>query len=107
MHDEPISKQLLLPRVGLIWSFVAITLAAILIALVRELDRGAALISAIVLTLAWIAVLFAMFSVLFLVTYSLGLLEDLLAPQQDDVLSPFADDRLPEQIVPPLKTDAQ
>ena len=106
MHEEPVEKQLLLPRVGLIWSFVALTASAVLIALVREVDRGAALVSAIVVTVAWMAVLFAMFSSLFLITYALGLLEDLLAPERDDILSPFADDRLPEQIVPPLKSDA-
>ena len=107
MQDELREKQLLLPRVRLIWSFVALTAAAVLIALVRELDRGAALISAIVITVAWLAVVFAMFAILFLITYGLGLLEDLLAPEQDDVLSPFADDRLPDQVIPPLKTDAQ
>ena len=106
MQDESPGKQPLLPRVRLIWSFAALTASAVLIALVREVDQGAALITAIVATFAWLSILFAMFSVLFLVTYTLGLLENLLAPPQDDVLSPFASDRPPEQIVPPSKTDA-
>lgn len=106
MQDDPAGKQPLFPRIRLIWSFVAVTAAAVLIALVREVDQSAALISAIVGTLAWLTILFALFSLLFLVTYALGLLENLLAPPQDDVLSPFADDRLPEQIVPPIKSDS-
>ncbi|MGN6134834.1 MAG: hypothetical protein ACTHOU_10055 [Aureliella sp.] len=106
MLDEATGSQPLLPRVRLIWSFVALTAAAVLIALVRQVDQGAALVTALVVTTAWLTVLFVMFSLLFLVTYALGLLENLLAPPQDDVLSPFANDRLPEQVVPPAKTDA-
>ena len=106
MVDEPLAKQPLLPRVRLIWSFVAVTAAAILIALVREVEQGPALVTAIIVIVAWLAVLFAIFSLLFLITYALGLLENLLAPPPDDVLSPFASDRKPDQIVPPLKTDA-
>lgn len=100
-------RQPLLPQVRLMWVFVAVTGAAVLIALVRLADQGFALVSAIVAIAAWLGLLFGMFSILFLVTYALGLLETLLAPPQEEVLSPFASQRLPEQIVVPLKTDAQ
>jgi hypothetical protein len=106
MQDEPSGTQPLLPRVRLIWSFVAVTAAAVLIALVRQVDQGHALVIAIVTTLAWLALLFTLFSLMFFISYALGVLEKLLAPPQDDVLSPFAGDRKPEQIVPPLKSDA-
>ncbi|MGN6546255.1 MAG: hypothetical protein ACTHK7_14470, partial [Aureliella sp.] len=81
--------------------------SAVLIALVRMADQGAALVSAIVALSAWLGLLFAMFSVLFLITYALGVLENLLAAPQEEVLSPFAGERLPEQIVVPRKLDAQ
>ena len=101
------ARQPLLPQIRLKWTFAAVTAAALLIALVRMADQDAALISAIVATVMWLALLFGMFCVLFLFTYALGLLENLLAPPQEEVLSPFATERLPEQIVVPSKSDAQ
>ncbi|MCC6508852.1 MAG: hypothetical protein IT423_07080 [Pirellulaceae bacterium] len=100
-------RQPFLPRTRLIWSFVAVTAAAVLIMLVRWADQGVALIAALVAIAAWVAGLFAMFSLLFLITYFLGVLENLLAPPENEVLSPFAQDRLPEQIVAPNKVDVQ
>lgn len=102
---QPIVVQPLLPRVKLVWSFVAITAAAVLISLVRWAGEGQALVLAIVASLTWMAGLFACFSILFLITYALGILETLLAPPETEVLSPFAQDRLPEQIVAPLHVD--
>ena len=105
MSTDNSSSQPLLPRVKLIWSFVAITAAAVLISLVQWAGEGHALIMAIVTLAAWLGGLFACFSILFLITYTLGILETLLVPPQQDVLSPFAGDRLPEQIVAPLHVD--
>jgi hypothetical protein len=102
-----VERQPLLPQIRLKWTFAAVTAAAVLTALVRMADQDAALVSAIVAIAAWVAALFSMFGVLFLITYALGALENLLAPPQDEVLSPFAGERLPEQIVVPAKTDAQ
>lgn len=102
-----VERQPLLPQMRLKWSFAAVTAAAVLIALVRMADQDAALISAIVGVAGWLALLFGMFCVLFLVTYAMGVLETLLAPPHDEVLSPFANERLPEQIVVPPNTDAQ
>lgn len=102
---QPIRVQPLLPRVKLIWSFVAITATAVLISLVRWAGEGQALVVAIVAIVCWMAGLFACFSILFLLTYALGLLETLLAPPEQEVLSPFAQDRLPEQIVSPQHVD--
>ena len=103
--EPPLVAQPLLPRVKLIWSFVAITAAALLISLVRWAGEGQALVVAIIAILAWMACLFACFSILFLMTYAFGILETLLAPPEPSVLSPFAQDRLPEQIVTPLHVD--
>lgn len=102
---EPLVVQPLLPRVKLVWSFVAITASAVLISLVRWAGEGQALITAIVATLTWMAGLFACFCLLFLLTYTLGILETLLAPPEHEVLSPFAQDRLPAQIVTPQHVD--
>ena len=100
-------RQPLLPQMRLKWAFVVLTAAAVLIALVRMADQGTALVSAIVAIAGWLVLLFGMFSILFLITYALGLLENLLAPAQDEILSPFAGERLPEQVVVPPKMDAQ
>ncbi len=102
---QPLAAQPLLPRVKLIWSFAAITAAAVLISLVQWAGEGHALIVAIVSLSAWMGGLFACFSILFLITYALGILETLLAPPQHQVLSPFAGDRLPEQVIAPLHVD--
>lgn len=102
---QPLPVQPLLPRVKLIWSFVAITATAVLISLVRWAGEGQSLVTAIVAIVSWMAGLFACFSILFLLTYTLGLLETLLAPPEQEVLSPFAQDRLPEQIVSPQHVD--
>ena len=106
MREDAETRQPFLPRVPLIWSFVAVTAAALLIALVRAADQGTALITAVVCTVAWCGLLFGLFSVLFLITYGLGLPEELLAGPTVEVQSPFAIDRLPEQIVVPPKSDA-
>lgn len=102
---QPLAVQPLLPRVKLIWSFVAITAAAILLSLVQWAGEGHALIVALLALAAWLGGLFACFSILFLITYALGILETLLVPPEQEVLSPFASDRLPEQLVAPLHVD--
>lgn len=102
---RPLGAQPLLPRVKLIWSFAAITAAAVLISLVRWAGEGQALLVAIIATLTWMAALFGCFCIMFLVTYTMGVLETLLAPPEHEVLSPFASDRLPDQIVTPQHVD--
>jgi hypothetical protein len=104
---EVSKTQPLLPQVRLIWSFVAVTLAAVLLALVRAADQSTALISAVVGISLWIGLVFFMFSVLFLITWALGVLENLLASPEVEVMSPFAVDRLPDQIVVPNTSEAQ
>lgn len=104
---EGIDHQPLLPQMRLIWTFVAVTASALLIALVRFADQGAAMVAATVSVLAWLAILFGAFAVLFAITYVFGVLETIIAPPEPEVLSPFASDRLPDQIIAPLKVDAQ
>lgn len=105
VDGRPTAAQPLFPRVKLIWSFAALTGAAILISLVRWAGEGQALILAIVSIVGWLVGMFLCFSLLFIITYSLGILETLMAPPEHEVLSPFAADRLPEQIVAPIKVD--
>ncbi len=102
---QPAAVQRLLPQFRLVWSFVAVTAAALLLTLVRWAGEERALLWAIVMTLLWVAMVFASFKLLFVITYFLGLLETLLAPPEVEVLSPFAQDRLPEQVVSPLHVD--
>jgi hypothetical protein len=105
LAETPAAPQPLLPQIRLIWSLVAMTVAAVMIMLVRWAEQGQALIIAIVAIACWLAALFALFGTLFLITYALGLLETLLAPPELEVLSPFASDRLPDQVVAPQHVD--
>ncbi len=101
--DTP--KPLLVPQVRILWTFALVTASAVLIMMVRWAQQGQALIVALVGILIWLAVVFAMFACLFLITYALGWLENLLAPPEPEILSPFATDRLPEQVVEPINAD--
>lgn len=106
-NGEEVASQPLLPQLRLIWSFIAVTAAAVLITLVRLADEGVAMVAAIMSVITWLAILFGAFCVLFLITYALGALENILAPPEQPVLSPFAKDRMPDQIIEPIKVDAQ
>lgn len=107
MPDEPASNQKLLPRVGMIWFFVAVTAFAALIMIVRAADQGGALLRGSLAMLVWSVVLAGLYALFFLFAYTVGWLEKLVAPVEVQPKSPFAKDALPEQQVQPMRVDAQ
>ncbi len=104
MSFEEDVPQPFLPRVRMIWLFVAITVVAIALGIVQAADQGQALAAAFVFT-GMFVFLFAFFAgISFLFSYSLGFVEKNFG-ESKLVSSPFADGRLPEQQVPPTPTE--
>ena len=96
--------QPFLPRVRMIWLFVAITVVAIALGVIQAADQGQAFAAAAVFTGIFL-LLFAAFSgASFLVSYELGFVEKNFG-QATETSSPFAEGRLPEQLVPPSPTE--
>ncbi len=65
LSGQPLTAQPLLPRVKLIWSFVAVTAVALLISIVRWAGEGQALVAAVLALLLWLFFLFTLFSFFF------------------------------------------
>lgn len=97
--DEDL-PQPFLPRVKMIWLFVAITVVAIALGIIQSADQGQAFAAALVFTCVFV-ILFAVFSGMsFLVSFLFGSVEKNLG-ESTLTSSPFADGRLPEQVIPP------
>jgi ABC-type dipeptide/oligopeptide/nickel transport system permease component len=104
MPFEEEVPQPFLPRVRMIWLFVAITVVAIALGIIQAADQGHAFAAALVFTCVFLF-LFAMFSgASFLVSYFFGFAEKNLGASTVTE-SPFADGRLPDQQIPPSPTE--
>ena len=104
MAYEEALPQPFLPRVRMIWLFVAITVVAIALGIIRAADQGQALAAALVFTCVFLC-LFAMFSgASFLVSYVFGFVEKNLG-ESTLTSSPFVDGRLPDQLIPPTPSE--
>lgn len=100
MSFEEDVAQPFLPRVRMIWLFIAITVVAIALGIIQAADQGQALAAALVFSCAFIF-LFALFSASsFLVSYTFGFVEKNFGASTV-ASSPFADGQLPEQLIPP------
>jgi hypothetical protein len=98
------TQQPWLPRVRMIWYFVAVAVVAFALGIIQAADQGQALAAAFVFTILFIAV-FALFaSGCFLFTYFFGFLEKTLG-DAPTLANPFADGQLPDQLVPPRPTE--
>ncbi len=97
-------SQPFLPRVRMIWLFIAITVVAIALGIIQAADQGQALAAALVFTGVFVFI-FALFCGLsFAFSYLFGFVEKNFG-QSTVTASPFADGRLPEQILPPSSTE--
>ncbi len=97
-------SQPFLPRVRMIWLFVAITVVAIALGVIRAADQGQALAAALVFTGVFLF-LFAAFSGLsFMFSYFFGFVEKNFG-ESTVTSSPFAEGRLPDQILPPSQSE--
>ncbi len=104
MSFEEDVPQPFLPRVRMIWLFVAITVVAIALGIIQAADQGQAFAAALVFTCVFIF-LFALFSgTSFLISYLFGFVEKNMG-EATMTSSPFADGRLPEQMIPPTPSE--
>ena len=104
MSFEENVPQPFLPRVRMIWLFVAITVVAIALGIIQAADQGQAFAAALVFTCVFIF-LFAFFSgASFVVSYMFGFVEKNLG-ESTLTSSPFADGRLPDQVIPPTPSE--
>jgi hypothetical protein len=93
-------------QISLRMIFAITTMVAVLIACFQNLPRGT-IISALMAMLAMSMVTFAFFAIAFIVMLPFAHLSKYLDDQSDEGNSPFAQDRLPTQIVPPIDRGAE
>lgn len=90
----------MLPRITLGFLFLLTTLGALLAAVARAADQGAALAVAAISAIGFVVVCFATFSALFFVCRFVAFLKGDHVPDTS-AGSPFSDGQLPPQILPP------
>lgn len=104
MLDETPSQPFL-PRVRMVWFFVVVTAVAVALTTIRATDQQAAFRSALIFAGLFVLLVGMLFSVCFLVAYSMGSLERAIVGKDQRPTSPFSDGSLPPQIVPPKRVD--
>lgn len=97
-------QQPLLPRFGMIWFFIIVTLVAIALGIIRSAEQGQALAAAMVFTCFFVLLLCFLASGCFLVAYLFGAMGKAVAGEEQQPKSPFANS-LPEQIIAPRTVD--
>lgn len=103
LDEQPV--QPLLPQVRMVWFFVAVTAVALVLAAMRTLGQGAALMAAAMTVGLFVVMLAMMFAGCFLLAYFLGVTERAIVGRNELPASPFSDGSLPEQILPPYRVD--
>ena len=105
MLDDP-KPQPFLPRIGMIWFFIAVTIVAIALGVVRAAEQGRSLAAAMVFTVIFVGLCAMLSAACFLTAFLLGALEKAIVGPQESPANPFSDGSLPEQIVPPNPADS-
>ena len=109
MNDLTTETQPWFPKIRLMWLFVLISFAALLMFLIRSADQRGELVFALIYSVVFLVVFVAMLSFFygmsFLLAYSLGKFERKLSDSAVVTSSPFADGQLPDQIVPPRPSE--
>lgn len=100
---EPVLRSRLLPKISFRVIFAVTALAAVVASLARAAGEGGPLARALLVALAFPAFCFTLFAVLFLIGWAVALLA---FRGHDDTLqgSPFAEDQLPPQLLPPRES---
>ncbi|MGI9474191.1 MAG: hypothetical protein ACR2NZ_21805 [Rubripirellula sp.] len=97
---EPVLKSRLLPRVSFRFMLLMTTLAAVIAAVAKVAGEGDAFAYAVIVGVSFLGACFALFALLFLLTWSVSSLW--YRDSFDTHLgNPFADGQLPPQILPP------
>ncbi len=106
MHqDEHNIKQPFLPRVGMIWFFITVSMVAIALGIIRAAEQGRALAAAIVVAGVFAVAVSLMSGLCFFVAFLFGASEKRLSASPEEAASPFANYPMPEQIIPPRAVD--
>ena len=103
-QPEP-EKQPFLPRFGMIWFFIVVTLVAIAIGIIQAADQGRAMAAALVFSGVFVLCMILFSSTCFLVAYAFGGIEKAVVQEDLKPKSPFAHDTIPEQIIPPRPSE--
>lgn len=103
-QSEP-EKQPFLPRFGMIWFFIIVTLVAIAIGVIQAADQGRSMAAAIVFSGVFILTILLSSAACFFVAYVFGAIEKTVVQEDRKTKSPFAHDTLPEQIIPPRPSE--
>jgi ABC-type microcin C transport system permease subunit YejB len=105
MIDEP-QPQPLLPRVGMSWFFIVVTMVAIALGVARAAEHGQSLQAATVVTLIFVGFYSVLATLCFLAAFMLGAMEKAFTDKRETPANPFSDGSLPEQIVPPKNVES-
>ena len=97
---EPVLRSRLLPRISFRLLFALTALAALVAALARAAGEGGPLARALLLAVGFLIFCFTLFAVLFLVGWAIACLT-VRAKDTAPPGSPFAEDQLPPQMLPP------
>jgi hypothetical protein len=93
-------------QISLRMIFALTTILAVVIACFQNLPSGV-IVSAFMAMLTMLIVTFSLFALAFMLMLPFAQLGKYLDDQSDDGSSPFAQDRLPSQIIPPVDRGAE
>lgn len=105
VEQSEAEKQPFLPRFGMIWFFIVVTLVAIAIGIVQAADQGRSMAAAIVFSGVFVLALLIFSAGCFFTAYVFGAIEKTIVEDDLKTKSPFAHDTLPEQIIPPRPSE--
>lgn len=105
MDIEKTTSQPFFPRIRMIWFFIAAAVVALALGVIRAADQGQSLAAAVVFTGIFLILMMAFSALCFLAAYLFGSMEKSFGDSQQ-ASSPFATDRLPDQILPPKPVES-
>lgn len=103
--NQTSEPQPFLPRIRMVWFFVVVFVVAATLGIVRSAEQGRALAAALVFTTIFVGLCAFLSGACFTVAYLFGAMERAVTGQQNQPASPFSDDAMPEQIIPPRMVD--
>lgn len=97
---EPVLRSRLLPPISFRAMFALITVGAVAFALARAAGQGGAFALAVQVAVGFLLVCFLLFALLFFIAWLFAALV-IRRADDPDWGSPFAEDRMPPQLLPP------
>lgn len=103
-QPSPASEPLL-PRVSISWFFIAVSIVAVALLIIRAADQGKALAAAIAFTGVFALVTALISGACFVFAFLFGAIERAVRPDEEPLGNPFIDGSPPEQMVPPKPSE--